>query len=79
MGSGYSSSAARQLLKERHRKLWNPEGYKKRKELLKKPISFKITLDDEDEDELLELKVKILDLLRGASGSGGAADQCFTR
>ncbi|MCE5206522.1 MAG: DNA helicase RecQ [Porphyromonadaceae bacterium] len=46
---------------------------KKGKEFLKNPISFKITKDDEDEDDMGDLESDDSDVIASA-GSGGAAD-----
>ena len=46
---------------------------KKGKEFLKNPVSFKITKDDEDEDDMADLESEDSDVMVSA-GSGGAAD-----
>ncbi len=46
---------------------------KKGKEFLKNPVSFKITKDDEDEDDMADLESEDSDVMASA-GSGGAAD-----
>jgi len=46
---------------------------KKGKEFLKSPVSFKITKDDEDEDDMGDLESDDSDVIASA-GSGGAAD-----
>ncbi len=47
---------------------------KKGKDFLKNPVSFKITRDDEDEDDMGDLESEVSDVLGSAAGSGGAAD-----
>lgn len=47
---------------------------KKGKEFLKNPVSFKITREDEDEDDMADLESDDSDVLGSAAGSGGAAD-----
>ncbi len=47
---------------------------KKGKDFLKNPISFKITKDDEEEDDISDLESDDSDVLASAGGSGGAAD-----
>jgi len=46
---------------------------KKGKEFLKSPVSFKVTKDDEDEDDMSDLESDDSDVIASA-GSGGAAD-----
>ncbi|HBB02045.1 MAG: ATP-dependent DNA helicase RecQ [Bacteroidetes bacterium GWD2_45_23] len=46
---------------------------KKGKEFLKNPVSFKVTKDDEDEDDMSDLESDDSDVIASA-GSGGAAD-----
>ena len=46
---------------------------KKGKEFLKNPVSFKVTKDDEDEDDMADLESDDSDVIASA-GSGGAAD-----
>ncbi len=47
---------------------------KKGKDFLKNPVSFKITRDDEDEDDMGDLESEVSDVLGSGAGSGGAAD-----
>ncbi len=47
---------------------------KKGKDFLKNPVSFKITRDDEDEDDIGDLESEVSDVLGSGAGSGGAAD-----
>jgi len=47
---------------------------KKGKEFLKKPVSFKVTKDDEYEDDMNDMESGDSDVLGTAAGSGGAAD-----
>ncbi|ULB33944.1 MULTISPECIES: DNA helicase RecQ [unclassified Proteiniphilum] len=47
---------------------------KKGKEFLKNPVSFKITKDDEDEDDMSDLESEDSDALASSGASGGAAD-----
>lgn len=47
---------------------------KKGKDFLKNPISFKITKEDEEEDELNELEGDDAGVITSGGGSGGAAD-----
>jgi ATP-dependent DNA helicase RecQ len=47
---------------------------KKGKDFLKKPVSFKIVKEDEDEDDLTDLEGEDSDILASGAGSGGAAD-----
>ncbi len=47
---------------------------KKGKDFLKKPVSFKIIKEDEDEDDLTDLDGEDSDILASGGGSGGAAD-----
>lgn len=47
---------------------------KKGKEFLKKPVSFKVTKDDDYEDDMTDLESGDSDVMGAAGGSGGAAD-----
>ena len=47
---------------------------KKGKEFLKKPVSFKVTRDDEYEDDMTDMESGDSDVMGSAGGSGGAAD-----
>ena len=47
---------------------------KKGKDFLKNPVSFKITRDDEDEEDMGDLESEVSDVLGSGAGSGGAAD-----
>ncbi|MDD3910341.1 MAG: RQC domain-containing protein, partial [Proteiniphilum sp.] len=47
---------------------------KKGKEFLKNPVSFKITKDDEDEDDMSDLESEDSDAFASSGASGGAAD-----
>ena len=47
---------------------------KKGKEFLKNPVSFKITKDDEDKDDMSDLESEDSDALASSGASGGAAD-----
>ena len=53
---------------------------KKGKDFLKNPVSFKITRDDEDEDDMGDLESEVSDVLGSGAGSGECRPiRCYSR